>query len=269
MNYLKYLFYGLIQGFTEFLPISSTAHLKVVPFLFGVEDPGSSISAILQIGSVLAVLYYFKKEIFLLFKSNKDKLNKSIFNTKLITSISLGTLSILFLGGIIKIFVPNFSDSILRSYLSIALISIMMAIFMLFCEKSKRSSISIRNHNLLDGFKIGLGQALAIIPGVSRSGITISIALLLGWNRKDATKFSFLLGIPAISIAAIVELIEAFRGNLTIFVGPLFLSLIVTFIVSILCIDFLIKYVPNRGLKGFAYYRIIFGTVLLSNLFLK
>ena len=79
----------------------------MVPFLFGVEDPGSSISAILQIGSVLAVLYYFKKEIFLLFKSNKDKLNKSIFNTKLITSISLGTLSILFLGGIIKIYVPS------------------------------------------------------------------------------------------------------------------------------------------------------------------
>ena len=269
MNYLKYLFYGLIQGFTEFLPISSTAHLKVISSLFGVEDPGSSISAILQIGSVLAILYYFKKDIFLLFKSNSDKFNKSIFNKKLLNSIYLGTLPIIFLGVIIKIFVPNFSDSILRSYLSIALISILMAIIMLFSEKSKKASISVSNHNLIDGFKIGLGQALAIIPGVSRAGITISIALLLGWNRKDATRFSFLLGIPAISIAAIVELLDAFRGNITIFIGPLFLSLVITFFVSIFSIDFLIKYVPDRGLKGFAYYRIIFGTVILSSLLLN
>ena len=262
MTYFNYLIYGLIQGFTEFLPISSTAHLKVLSLFFGIDDPGSSLSAILQLGSVFAILYYFRKDIFLYIKSTNADITKRFHRIKLINSILVGSISILLFGAIIKLFIPDFSGSILRSNLSIAIVSVLMALVMLISDKSRGNRITLSNHNLIDSLKIGLGQALAIIPGVSRSGITISIALLLGWEKKDATKYSFLLGIPAISIAAIVELFDSFSAFDYATLGPLFIGLITTFFISILSIDFLIKYIPSNGLKIFAYYRIIFGTVI-------
>ena len=265
MTYFHYFIYGLIQGLTEFLPISSTAHLKVLSIFLGIKDPGSSISAILQLGSVFAILYYFRKDIFSHIKSKPINLNKNFYKSKLLSSILIGSISILLIGGIIKIFFPDFSESIFRSNLSIGIISILMALVMLFSDKSRLNSITLRNHKLFDSLKIGIGQALAIIPGVSRSGITISIALLLGWKKKDATKYSFLLGIPAISIAAIVELLDSFRTFDYSILGPLLIGLITTFFISILSIDFLIKYIPANGLKIFAYYRIIFGTIICAS----
>tara|TARA_Y100001970_G_C14076808_1_gene772459 strand:- start:257 stop:1060 length:804 start_codon:yes stop_codon:yes gene_type:complete len=264
LTYFKYLIYGLIQGLTEFLPISSTAHLKVLSGLLGLEDPGSSLSAILQLGSVLAILFYFRNDIFNYIKFNSKNFNKSLIESKLINSIFIGTISILILGGFVKIFIPNFSNSILRSNLSIAVISILMAILMLIADKSRTNKITLSSHNLLDAIKIGIGQAFAIIPGVSRSGITISIALLLGWNKKDATKFSFLLGIPAISIAGIVEFLDSLRNGINISFGPLLVGFITTFLISFICIDFLISYIPLKGLKIFAYYRIFFAIVVIA-----
>ena len=267
MAYFKYLIYGLIQGFTEFLPISSTAHLKVLSYFFGIDDPGSSLSAILQLGSVFAILFYFRKDIINSINSGNNNYKHSIISSRIIKSLLIGSASILFLGGIIKIFVPYFSDSILRTNFSIAAMSILMAILMLIADKSKQKQITLRNHKLLDSFKIGLGQALAIVPGVSRSGITISIALLLGWEKKEAAKFSFLLGLPAISIAAIVEILDSLNSNTNILFGPLLLALITTFIVSLFSIDFLLKILPLNGLKIFALYRIIFGTIILVSYF--
>ena len=202
---LKFILYGLIQGATEFIPISSTAHLKIISLLIGIEDPGSSISAIIQLGSVLAIIWYFKNDIF----AFNNKVLKKNLNTyefkKLIISILISTIPIVILGGFIKLVVPNFFDTILRSNLSIAIISLLMSFFMIFADSKRNSFINIRNHRYFDSFLIGFAQSLAIVPGVSRSGITISTALLSGWDRKDAAKFSFLLGIPAISIAAIIE----------------------------------------------------------------
>ena len=263
MDYLKYLIYGLIQGFTEFLPISSTAHLKVLSEFFGVEDPGSSISAILQLGSVLAILFYFRNDIFIFLNRNQKNNKKASKNLRLIKSITIGTIFFLLLGGIAKIFIPNFSESFLRTNLSIATISVLMSFLMLVADKAREKEINLINHNLLDSCKIGLGQALAIIPGVSRSGITISIALLLGWEKKDATKFSFLLGLPAISLAAFVELFDSLYNDIYIPLGPLLFGLITTFLISLLSINFLLKFIPLNGLKIFAYYRIIFGTLIL------
>ena len=267
MTYFKYLIYGLIQGITEFLPISSTAHLKVLSETFGIGDPGTSVSAILQLGSVFAIAYYFRKEICIYISSEQKNLKKIFYKSKLIKSISIGSIPILFLGGMIKLFIPNFSDSNLRTNFSIALVSILMAFLMLIAEKSKQNKINLNNHRLLDSLKIGLGQALAIVPGVSRSGITISIALLLGWNRKDATKFSFLLGVPAISAAALVEILDPIAKNDNILFFPLLLGLITTFISSYICIKILIKFIPLNGLKIFAYYRIIFGGIILLSYF--
>ena len=266
MEFLKFIFYGIIQGLTEFIPISSTAHLKIISLLFGINDPGSSLSAIIQIGSVFAIFWYFRKTIFNFENTNSGKLRYSFLSNKLYKSIFIGTIPIVFFGGIIKIFVPGFSDSFLRSNLSIALVSILMSLIMLFADISTNKLINLNNHKYRNSLYIGIAQAFAIFPGVSRSGSTISMALLSGWNRKDAAKFSFLLGIPAISLAAFVEFFSAVNQFSTFPFLPLFVGLITTFFSSLLAIDFLIKYVSSHGLKIFIYYRLVFGILILLNL---
>ncbi len=262
MNYLKYFFYGLIQGFTEFLPISSTAHLKIFSLFFGIEDPGSNLSAIIQFGSLLAILFFFYKDINVSKLFKHSNCNNFSFQ-KILISISVGTISIILLGSFIKLFVPNFTNSFFRSNFSIGLISILMAMLMLIADHSKRNLTTLSNHNLIDSFLIGLGQAFAIIPGVSRSGITISVALLMGWRREDAARYSYLLGIPAIAISSIAAFLDFSKDNTLILLGPLSLGLFTAFITSLLSLHFLIRYISLKGIKIFAYYRLIFGSFIL------
>ena len=266
MEYLKFILYGLIQGLTEFIPVSSTAHLKIISHFFGVEDPGPSLSAIIQLGSVFALFWYFRKDFFKLRKQYSKKFFEFIFHESLFRSILIGTFPIILFGGTIKLFVPYFFDKILRSNLLIALVSILMAIFMYIADSSKKGSINLKNHNYSDSFLIGLSQAFAIIPGVSRSGVTISTALLSGWERSDAAKFSFLLGIPSITIAAIVEFISSFNEFKSFGFFPLIIGLITTFMSSLLAIDFLLKYFSSNGLKLFIIYSFLFGFIILLNL---
>ena len=265
-EYLKFFLYGLIQGLTEFFPVSSTAHLKVISLFFGFDDPGPSLSAIIQFGSVLALIWYFRND----FLKLRNKESKKVFNylklDRLLRSIFIGTIPIVFLGGTIKLFIPYFFDEILRSNLSIAFISFVMAIFMYLADVSKKGNTNLKNHKYSESFLIGLSQALAIFPGVSRSGVTISTALVSGWGRTDAAKFSFLLGIPAISFAAIVEFITYFNEFSSISFAPLIIGLITTFVSSLLAIHFLLKYISLNGLKLFIIYRIVFGVLILLNL---
>ena len=265
-EYLEYTIYGLIQGFTEFIPVSSTAHLKVISLFFGIDDPGPSLSAIIQLGSVLALIYYFKNDFFKLKKYFSKKNFDFLIHKRLFYSILIGTFPIFLLGGTIKLFVPYFFDKVLRSNLSIALVSLLIAIFMYIADRSKRGYLNLTNHKYSDSFLIGLFQAFAIFPGVSRSGVTISSALISGWERGDAAKFSFLLGMPAISLAAIVEFISSFNEFFSLGFLPLFVGLITTFLSSLLAIDFLLKYFSSNGLKIFIIYRLIFGFVILLNL---
>ena len=267
LEYFEYIIYGLIQGFTEFIPVSSTAHLKVISLFFGIDDPGPSLSAIIQLGSVLALIYYFKNDFFKLRRYYYSQKNFDFLTHKrLLFSIFIGTLPIFLLGGTIKLFVPYFFDRVLRSNLSIALVSLLMAIFMYIADRSKRGSLNLTNHKFSDSFLIGLSQAFAIIPGVSRSGITISTALASGWERGEAAKFSFLLGMPAISFAAFVELISSFDEFSSFSFYPLIVGFITAFLSSLLAIDFLLKYFSSNGLKLFIIYRVIFGVVILLNL---
>ena len=266
MEYLRLIIYGLIQGLTEFIPVSSTAHLKVISLLLGIDDPGKSLSATIQLGSVLAIVWYFRNDIFNFRSQSSKKFLEYLLHERLLRSIFIGTIPIVLLGGIVKLFFPYFFDNVLRSNLSIALVSFLMAFFMYLADSSKRGSINIKNHNYSDSFLIGFFQAFAILPGVSRSGVTISSALISGWERGDAAKFSFLLGIPAISLAAIVEFISSFNDFFSLGFLPLFVGLITTFLSSLFAIDFLLKYFSSNGLKIFIIYRIIFGIVILMNL---
>ncbi len=266
MEYLKFIFYGLVQGFTEFIPVSSTAHLKIISLWFGFEDPGSSLSAIIQLGSVFAIFWYFRNDIFLFKNSISKNFSYSFLFSKLSKSIFIGTLPIIFIGGFIRFFIPYFLENKLRSNFSIALISLLMAIFMYFADNSRNKFINLRNHNYLNSLLIGFSQAFAIIPGVSRSGVTISLALLLGWERSEAAKFSFLLGIPAILLSALVQLIFSLNQYSNFNLLPLIIGLTTAFFSSLLAIEFLIKYISKRGLKIFIYYRVLFGVLILLNL---
>ena len=263
MEYLKFILYGLIQGFTEFIPVSSTAHLKIISLLFGIDDPGPSISAIIQIGSVLAIFWFFRNDFFKLRNKSSKKYFGFSLDKRLFRSIFLASIPIILMGGIIKLFLPRFFDDNLRSNLSIALFSLIMAIFMYIADNSKRGTIKLKDHNFSASLLIGLSQAFAIFPGVSRSGITISTALISGWERYDAAKYSFLLGIPAISLAAVVELISSFNEFSSYNIFPLIVGLITTFFSSLLAIDFLLKYFSSNGLRIFIIYRIVFSVVIL------
>ena len=266
MEYLVFILYGLIQGFTEFVPVSSTAHLKVISNFFGIADPGSSLSAIIQLGSVLALFWYFRDDIFNLRSKYSIKCFQYLLYERLFRSIIIATIPIIFFGGTIKLLIPDFFDKILRSNFSIGIVSILMAIFMYIADCSKKGSINLKNHKYSNSFLIGFSQAFAIIPGVSRSGVTISTALVSGWDRSDAAKFSFLLGIPAISLAAFVEFIFAFNEFNSTGFFPLIVGIVTTFVSSLFAIDFLLKYLSSNGLKLFIIYRVIFGIVIILNL---
>ena len=266
MEYSEFFLYGLIQGLTEFIPVSSTAHLKVISLFLGIDDPGPSLSAFIQLGSVFALVWYFRNEIFKL----RTQYSRRIFNFKLhdrfFISIFIGTIPIVLLGGCVKLFIPYIFNNFLRSNLSIALVSILMAILMYIADNSKKGFINLKNHKFSDSFLIGLSQAFAIFPGISRSGVTISTALISGWEKGDAARFSFLLGIPAISLAAIVELISSFNEFPSSSITSLIICLTSTFLTSLFAIKFLLRYYASNGLKIFIIYRVIFGVIILLNL---
>ena len=261
-----YLNLGIIQGLTEFLPISSTAHLKVLPILLGWEDPGVSVIASLQLGSIIAVITYFRTDLFTISRG----ISKALFHNrrndtsfKLALSIFVGTLPIVFLGMFIKIFWTGYEVSIVRSIPSIALVSILMSLLMLLAELLGKRSRTLDDIKISDGLFIGLSQSLALIPGVSRSGITITTALMTGWERQSAAKLTFLLGIPAITLSGIVELKGAIGSFTFGELIPLVLGICSSAIISFLSIDFLIKFLQKQNMMIFITYRLFFGIILL------
>ncbi len=262
-----YINLGIIQGLTEFLPISSTAHLKVLPILLGWEDPGVSVIASLQLGSIIAVITYFRTDLFTISRAISkalfhDRRNDTSF--KLALSIFVGTLPIVFFGMFIKIFWTGYEVSIVRSIPSIALVSILMSLLMLLAEQLGKRTRTLDDIKILDGLFIGLSQSLALIPGVSRSGITITTALMTGWERQSAAKLTFLLGIPAITLSGIVELKGAIGSFTFGELIPLVLGICSSAIISFISIDFLIKFLQKQNMMIFITYRFFFGILLLA-----
>ncbi len=267
LEYLKFIFYGIIQGFTEFIPVSSTAHLKIISLFFGINEPGSSLSAIIQIGSVFAIIWYFRNNISIFQKNiNSIKIYKYLLSNKLFKSLFIGTIPLAFIGLILRVFVPESFYLFLRSNTSIAISSLLMSAIMFFADRSHKNKYNLKNHKYLHTFFIGIAQSLAIIPGVSRSGATISIAMLSGWERKEAARYSFLLGIPAITLVALVEFINSVNSLKSFPFFPLLVGLLTTFLSSLISINLLVRYISYKGLKLFILYRFIFGILILFNI---
>ncbi len=263
----RYVVLGVIQGLTEFLPISSTAHLKVVPIILGWGDPGVSVTAVMQLGSMLAIIGYFKKDLQNLLKGFSYAIKNKHWdrkNARFSLVILAGTLPIIIAGMGIKTFWTNYEISFFRSVPFIALISITMAFLLAISELFGRRRKIIDDLDIKDGLVIGLGQVLALMPGVSRSGITLSTALLLGLKREDSARFSFLLGIPAITLAGISELKDSYSSSANVDILPLIFGVTSAGIVSLLSIHWLLNYLKTNNTTLFIAYRLFFGIVLLG-----
>lgn len=267
INIFQAFILGLVQGMTEFIPISSTAHLKVVPVALGWGDPGVAFSAIIQLGSIGAVLWYFWSDLSQLTLGTLEALQKKEYQSnsvRMVLGIAIGTLPIAIIGLGIKILVPNFDESPIRQLSSIAIASIVMAILLGLAEQWGSRKRDFDHLGMQDGILMGCAQALAIIPGVSRSGSTITAGLFMGLERASAARFSFLLGIPAITLAGLVELAGLIDEGLAgVGLFPLIVGLISSAFFSYVAIAWLIRFLQTRSTWLFIWYRLIFGILIL------
>ncbi len=257
---------GLVQGLTEFLPISSTAHLKVVPVLLGWGDPGVAVTAVIQLGSIAAVIAFFRADLADVLRGISRALRQGQWSdpsARLGLAIALGTVPIVLGGLAIKRFVPDYDNSPLRSMGSIAIVSIVMALLLAFAELVGRRRRDLEAVRPVDGVLVGLAQALALVPGVSRSGSTLTASLFDGWERAAAARFSFLLGIPAITLAGLVELKSAVSSSAAGGVIPLVVGIVSAAVVSWLAIAWLLRYLQRHSTWVFVGYRLLFGLSIL------
>jgi undecaprenyl-diphosphatase len=257
---------GIVQGLTEFLPISSTAHLKVVPVLLGWGDPGVAFTAVIQLGSIVAVIGYFRTDLAQVSAGVARAFRHGQWrdpSARLGVAIALGTLPILLGGLAIKLLLPGYETSPLRSLEAIAIVSIVMALLLAVAELVGRRRRRLEAVTPRDGLIVGLAQALALIPGVSRSGSTLTASLFDGWQRADAARFSFLLGIPAITLAGVVELKSAFASPHNGGVVPMLVGIAAATLVSWWAIAWLLRYLQQNSTWIFVIYRLLFGMMIL------
>ncbi|MEG4005712.1 undecaprenyl-diphosphate phosphatase [Microcoleus sp. Pol11C1] len=268
INLLQAIILGIVQGLTEFLPISSTAHLKVVPIVLGWGDPGVAYTAVIQLGSIVAVLWYFWKDLTTITLGAVDAVMQRNYKSQefqIALGIVLGTIPILFFGLLIKALVPDFDRSPLRSLASIAIASIVMSLLLAIAEKTGKRNRTYEKLTVSDGIFMGLAQAIALIPGCSRSGSTLTAGLFMGLERSAAARFSFLLGIPAITLAGLIELNGALgEGISDAGVAALIVGTISAFVFSYLSIAWLLKFLQTQNTWVFVWYRLAFGVAILT-----
>lgn len=268
IDIFKAFILGIVQGLTEFLPISSTAHLKVVPAVLGWGDPGVAFTAVIQLGSIGAVLWYFWRDLTQVTIGAFSALKRRKYDDKdyqIALGIILGTLPIIIGGILIKIFIPDFDNSPLRSLVAIACASILMSLLLGIAERFGKRKRNINQLTLLDGIWMGTAQALALIPGVSRSGSTLTAGLFIGLERAAAARFSFLLSIPAITIAGLVEFKGVIETGFSgIGMAPLLVGLISAAVFSYASIAWLLRFLQTQSTWVFIWYRLGFGVMILG-----
>lgn len=254
---------GLVQGLTEFIPVSSTAHLRIVPAILGRTDAGAAYTAVIQLGTLAAVIAYFSKDLLQLPAAMIR--DSSSFEGRLPWLLAVGTLPIVVAGLLLK----KHIEGDLRSLYVIASALIAVGIAMAIIDHyagNRTSHRPLAAITFTDALLVGLAQTLALIPGVSRSGSTMCMILLLGFTRSDAARFSFLLSIPAIAGAGIFEAKDAFRQLGTNAIPALAVGTGVAAITGYASIAWFIRFLGSNNLIGFAVYRIATGAALLASL---
>ena len=252
------IFYGIVQGLTEFLPISSSGHLAILPFLFSFKDPGVAFDLMMHIGTALAVICYYYKDI-LLILSDLPKLavTRDLKLYPKLSFLMIGTLASVVLIVILKP-IAEFA----RDPLFIAFNMIFFG-FLLWRVSIRAGEKNFKELNIIHAILIGLAQSIAIFPGVSRSGITLSTAYALGYNKEEAGSYSFLLSLPIILAGAITKLPDLeMSGEVT--ATTLMAGVLSSFIVGILTIHFFMKFIRKVNFFHFFVYRFILGLVLIA-----
>lgn len=261
---LKCIILGIIQGIGEFLPISSSAHLILVPYLLGWEQSSMSFDVALHFGTLLAVLVVFFNEWWSLFKGalNKITKKKESFENRMFWYLVIATIPGAMLGFLLDDVVENvFRQKIWLIATSLAVMGILIYLGDKWASSHYKIETDFKHISLKQAFLIGLSQALAIIPGFSRSGTTILTARLMGLSKEAATKFTFLLSVPIIAGAAILKVMD-----LTINVETI-VGIVTAFVVGIFSIKFLLNYIKKHDFSIFAIYRVIFAIIILVKFF--
>ncbi len=263
---------GVVEGLTEFLPVSSTGHLTVVTRMLGypIDDPGvTAFTAVIQVGAIIAVIIFFWSDIARLFlawvRGLFNKAHRSDPDYRMAWLVILGSLPIAIVGFALRHVISNE----LRSLWIVAFAWIVWGFAMLAAEAIAKKNRAEKDLNLLDVVLIGFAQCLALIPGVSRSGATISVGLMRGLDRVAATRLSFLLGIPALIGAGIFELPAALKGGSgkggSVVVGwaPTLVATVVSFVVAYVSVAWLLKFVSHHKITWFVWYRWLVGVALI------
>jgi len=260
---LKAVVLGTLQGLTEFLPISSSAHLRIFPELFGWGDPGAAFTAVIQIGTELAVLIYFRKDIWRIGSTWVRSLFRPEYRGHLDSRMGwfliTGSLPIVVLGVIFKDTIENDFRNLWIIGTTLIVLGIILGIADHFSTNDKQ----IKHLTLRHAILMGAAQACALVPGVSRSGATISMGRFLGYEREAATRYAFLLAIPAVVGAGLFELQEIPHGDNAYGWGPTIVATVVAFVVGYAAIAWLLRYVSTRSYTPFVIYRVVLGGATL------
>jgi undecaprenyl-diphosphatase len=263
MSNLEALVLGLVQGLTEFLPISSSGHLRIVPALLGWPDPGAGFTAVIQLGTMAAVLIYFRADLLRIagawLRELRVPFARRSHEANLGWFIVLGTIPIAILGFIFK----DQIESGARSLYLIGSALILFSFVMLLAEHVATRRRGIEEMDARDGVYIGLAQSLALVPGVSRSGATISAGLFRGFDRVAAARYSFLLSVPAVVLSGLFELRKV-GGPHQPDVGAVLIATLVAFVVGYASIAFLLRYLVRHTMLLFVVYRVVLGVVVIA-----
>ena len=257
---MEALFLGIVQGLTEFLPISSSAHIRIVgAFMPNANDPGAAFTAITQIGTELAVLIYFRKDIIKILRAWFKRDGSA--DARLGTLIIIGTLPIIVLGYLGQDYITNN----FRSLWLIASTLIIFGLILGFADRVGGSQKDLTTLNARDGLIYGFAQSLALIPGVSRSGATIALGRFLGYKREAALRYSFLLALPAVFGSGLYELKKALGdSSVSVYSMPeILIATVTAFIIGYAVIAWLMKYISTKSFTPFVIYRVALGSVLL------
>ena len=266
MNWIEAIILGIVQGLTEFLPVSSSAHLRVVgEFLPGAADPGAAFTAITQIGTELAVLLYFWRDITKIVtqwcRALVGKVPHSDPDVRIGWLIIVGSIPI----GVLGLLFEDAIDTSFRSLWLVATMLIFFGVLLAIADAWGRHMKPISRLSWRDGILYGLAQALALIPGVSRSGGTITMGLALGYTRKAAARYAFLLAVPAVFASGFYKLGQTIvdpQQSPAYGMGETLLATVVAFIIGYAVIAWLMRYISNNSFNIFVWYRILLGVAL-------
>ena len=267
MSWIEAVVLGLVQGLTEFLPISSSAHLRVVGEAFGWGDPGAAFTAITQIGTEAAVLLYFRRDIGRIIsawvRSLGDRAMRSDPDARMGWLIIVGTLPI----GILGLLFQDRIETTFRDLRIVAIALVAFSLVLFWADRVGRKKRELDQLTVGHGIAFGFAQAMALVPGVSRSGGTITMGLFLGYSRAAAARYSFLLAVPAVLASGFFQVYEALTGGVAgeaVAWGPTIVATVLAFGVGLVVIAWLLRYLDRGSFTPFVVYRVVLGLLILA-----